>query len=155
MNSASTGSGGEPFAHLLRFGLARALQAHSEELRAKHTGMTLDLDLVDDEGLLDEAACRVLYRVFIEALSNILRHEGEQGPLRVRVHYAPTGDKRMRLEIRSGAGSFSVREDWARFQRGALGVMGLKPRLEELGGALEIHAPEGEETVIEASVPMD
>ena len=160
MTSAHTGStpGGEPFAHLLRFGLARALQAHSEELRAQHPNLALELDLVDDEGLLDETTCRVLYRVFVETMANILR--GKPGsaaaldtPTRVQVHYAPSAAV-MRLEIRAPGGAFSIKDDWARFQRGAQGVMGLKPRLTELGGDLQVHAPSGEETVIQADAGL-
>ncbi len=153
--SANSGStpGSEPFAHLLRYGLARAIQAHSDELRARHPQAALDLDLVDDEGLMEWAAYHALYRVYLEAMANILRDEDALQSRPVRVHYAPIGNT-MCLEIRSSEQAFSIVDDWSRFQRGGLGVMGMKAQLEGMGGALKIASEPGEDTAISASLPL-
>lgn len=145
-------SSGEPFAHLLRYGLSRALQAHSDQLRSRHARLALDLDLVDDEGLLEWGGAHALYAVYILVMDNILRKANDEATA-VRVHYAPQGSD-MCLEIRADAGAFSVGDDWSRFQRGGQSVMGLKTQIDGMGGFLRIAAEEGQEARIAASLPM-
>jgi signal transduction histidine kinase len=143
-------SGEDPIRAMLRFGLARAIQIHSETFRAENPGLTVDLDLVDDEGLLPEAPLHALFRVYREAMSNIERH-ARAG--RVWVRYAVTGEVVL-LEIRDDGQGFSIPADWAKFASTSRGVMGMKARLEALGGALHITSQPGQGTKIEATLPL-
>lgn len=141
---------------MLRHGLARAIQVHSEEVRARHPNIELSLDLVDDEKLLSDTVTVGLFRVYQEAMTNIERHafgDDPTGSGAVSVRYFPTGDT-MILEIQDDGRGFSIPEDWARFTRGKTGVMGMKQRLEALGGRLHIQSEPGGGTKIRASVPI-
>jgi two-component system, NarL family, sensor histidine kinase UhpB len=146
----------ESLRSLLRFGLARAIQAHSETVRARAPRIQLELDLIDDENLLPEAANRELFHVYQEALRNIEQHAEEHpaavpgSPVRVRV-YLQEGT--LALEVRDDGKCFSIPADWVRFAQGR-GVMGMKPRIEALGGDLQVTSEPGPGVVIEARVPL-
>lgn len=145
----------EPLTHLLRYGLARAIQVHSESFRLRDPGLAVDLDLVDDEQFLSETAARTLFRVYQEAMHNIANHAGEGHPAcTVRVRYYPSGAA-MVLEISDNGDAFSIPADWAKFSASRAGVMGMKERIEALGGSLNITAEPGQKTVIQASLPLE
>jgi signal transduction histidine kinase len=135
---------------MLRFGLSRAIQVHSEGLRANHPNLSLDLDLVDDEGLLPGAVCHELYQVYLEAMSNVIHH-AEATCVWVRYYPAETG---MMLEIKDDGKGFSIPADWVKFASTHSGVMGMKPRIEALNGKLHIESKPGEGTVIQVRVPL-
>jgi signal transduction histidine kinase len=136
---------------MLRFGLARVIQVHSEQVRARHPHIQLNLDLVDDEKLLSEMVTLGLFRIYQEAIANIERH-AEAGVVNVR--YFPAGEA-MVLEIQDDGRGFSIPEDWAKFTRGRTGVMGMKQRIEALGGRLRIQSEPGGGTRIHARVPLE
>lgn len=136
---------------MLRFGLSRAIQVHSEGLRAKHPNLSLDLDLVDDERLLPDTVCHELYHVYLEAMSNVIHHAEATS---VWVRYYPV-ENGMMLEIKDDGKGFSIPADWAKFASTHSGVMGMKPRIEALGGKLHIESKPGEGTVIQARAPLD
>lgn len=134
---------------LLRYGLARAIQIHSEEVRAKRPTFSLDLDLVDDEGLLGRSECLLLFMVYQEALENALRHAPD-GQMKVR--YYPNGEM-MALALRDAGEGFSITADWAEFTVGHASVVGMKDSIEAQGGSLSLSKDE-EGTIILASVPI-
>jgi signal transduction histidine kinase len=135
---------------MLRFGLSRTIQLHSEDFRTNNPGLKLDLDLVDDENLLPDAACRVLFRLYSEAMSNIERHAGA-GTVVVRYYVRAN---QVVLEISDDGKGFSIPGDWAKFTSTRSGVMGMKPRLEALGGELHITSEPEQGTHIQASLPL-
>jgi signal transduction histidine kinase len=142
---------------MLRFGLSRAIQIHSEEVRSRFPRLLLELDLIDDEHLLTEKTCLALFRIYLEAVNNIERHMDEitgpsgQQPVWIRNYLL---DSEMVLEIRDEGDSFSIPGDWAKFTRSRGGVMGMKPRIEELGGTLHVTTEPGPGTLIQAKVPL-
>ena len=87
---------GDPILDLLRFGLSRAIQADSEGVRARFPQIQLDLDLVDDEGLLAEEGNRALFAVYREAVEHAV---ARQGTTRVWVKYLPSPHG-MQLEVK-------------------------------------------------------
>jgi signal transduction histidine kinase len=142
---------------MLIYGLSRSIQIHSEEVRARFPDLALELDLIDDENLLPEKSCRILFQVYLEALSNIERHieqahePGSPHPVWVRNYLQGSA---LVLEIRDDGRSFSIPADWAKFTRTQGGVMGMKPRIEALGGALHVSAEPGPGVLIQASAPV-
>lgn len=143
--------GDDAIKSMLKFGLSRAIQLHSEGVRARHPGLALELDLVDDEGLLPESMLVALFRIYQEAMENILRH-ADAG--QVWVHYYPSAQG-LKLEIRDDGRGFSIPADWAEFATGHTGVVGMKKRIESIGGALQITSSPGEGTKICATAPMN
>lgn len=135
---------------MLRFGLSRAIQVHSEGLRANHPNLSLELDLVDDESLLPSGVCHELFHVYLEAMSNVIHHAQAST---VWVRYYP-GENCMLLEIKDDGKGFSIPADWAKFASSRSGVMGMKPRIEAVHGKLHIESKPGEGTIIEVKVPL-
>ena len=139
---------------MLRFGLSRAIQLHSETVRSRRPNLVIDLDLVDDEGLLPEGLLVALFRIYRDVMENILHHTGAQaGPLQVWVHYFPS-PQGMTLEIRDDGQGFSISADWSEFASGKTSVVGMKQRIEDIGGKLQITSSPEEGTKISATVPL-
>ncbi len=151
MHSSDHTPGDDAVKSMLRFGLSRAIQVHSETVRSRRPNLVIDLDLIDDEGLLPEVMLVALFRIYEEAMENILHH-AEAG--QVWVHYYPSSQA-MTLEIRDDGRGFSIPDDWAEFSRGKTGVVGMKRRIETIGGSLQITSSHGEGTKIRATAPLD
>lgn len=144
-------TGDDAVKSLLRFGLSRAIQINSETVRSRRPHLVIDLDLVDDEGLLPEILLVALFRIYQEAMENILRH-ADAG--QVWIHYYPS-PQGMTLDIRDDGQGFSIPADWAEFATGKTGVVGMKKRIEAIGGTLQITASPGEGTKIRATAPLE
>jgi signal transduction histidine kinase len=135
---------------MLRFGLSRTIQLHTERFRAGSPALKVDLDLVDDENLLPEAACHMLFKVYSEAMRNI-EHHAEAGLVSVRYFIERN---HVVLEIHDDGHGFNIPSDWAKFTATGSGVMGAKARLEAFGGKLHIDSTPGQSTTIRASLPI-
>lgn len=136
---------------LIRYGLSRAIQVHSEEVRAKHPRLALTLDLVEDEQLLADEVVRALYGVYVESLRNALHH-GQAG--QVKVCYQPVGSE-MALKIEDDGRGFDVPADWLTFTRqGKFGLARLRQQVAAAGGKLSVHSQPGGGTTVMACVPL-
>ncbi len=136
---------------LIRFGLSRAIQVHSEEVRTKHPDLHLVLDLVEDEQLLHDDVVRVLYGVYLESLHNALRH-GQASQIEVRYH--PTGGQ-MALEIEDNGKGFPVPDDWLAFTRQhRFGLARLRQQVTRVGGKFSIISAAGQGTTVTVRVPL-
>jgi len=136
---------------LIRFGLSRAIQVHSEEVRTRHPQLQLTLDLVEDEQLLADEVVRVLYGVYLESLHNAIQH-GQAG--QVVVHYHPSGGE-MALEIKDNGQGFAIPADWLEFTRQRrFGLARLRQQVAALGGQLNIDSQPGQGTTVTARVPL-
>lgn len=167
MTTAGSPADDDPITSLLRYGLSRSIQLHSEEFRVKFPAIVLDLDLIEDENLLPEAVSRLLFRVYIETLHNVERHvlaehaagQPGQSPCRVSVRYFIAGHPagaaaEAALEITATGSGFSIPADWAKYASSQSGVMGMKTRIEAAGGRLHIATGPGESTQIAVSMPL-
>ncbi len=136
---------------IIRFGLSRAIQIHTEDLRVRHPELKIDLDLVEDENLLPEDTCLALYRVYQEALNNVLHHAEAS---MVWIRYYPFKDQ-MILEIKDNGVGFSLPKDWLDLTRNNhYGVVGMKERVEALDGTLNITTASGQGTNLRFIVPI-
>jgi signal transduction histidine kinase len=132
-------------------GLAAALHAHAEKLLAgSGVGFTLD-----DSGLRDRLPQELetaLYRTFQEAMSNIVRHAGAQ-------------HVRVTLVRRDGVFEGEIRDDGRGFDPQAvnldgkasrgLGLLGMRERVMQCGGQLEIISKPGSGTRLRIQVPLE
>jgi signal transduction histidine kinase len=136
---------------VIRFGLSRAIQLHSEDIRARYQQLRMDLDLVEDENLLPEETCLALYRIYQEGVTNVLRHAGARN---LWVRYYPLRSV-MVLEIWDNGRGFQVPEDWVELTRqGRFGLAGMQERAAAIGGAVAITSEMGKGTRLEARVPI-
>ncbi len=136
---------------ILRFGLSRAIQIHSEDFRVSYPHIKLDLDLVEDANLLPEETCLALYRIYQEAISNVVRHSDAS---QVWIRYYPSGQN-MALEIKDNGKGFEIPSDWVSLtRRDHFGMAGMKERVDAVGGKIQIASKPGRGTTVKVKVPM-
>jgi glucose-6-phosphate-specific signal transduction histidine kinase len=127
-----------PDPETIRFGLSRAIQIHSEEYRAKNPNTKMDLDLVEDENLLPQDTCLMLYRVYLERLQQIA---GKARAKQIWIHYYPS---RTHMVL-------DIKDDGAGMQ---IDTAGMSQSLAEAGGELSVtNRPEGG-TALTVRVPF-
>ena len=127
---------------LTEVGLAAAVQWFVDGF-SQHTGIVTHLEAPSDLGRLPDHMEVSLFRVVQECLTNIHRHAGSRTAL-VRMHIR---GGELLVEV-ADQGKGSARE----FVEG-IGIKGIRERLNELGGRLQIlSAPAG--TTMRATVPI-
>jgi PAS domain S-box-containing protein len=138
---------------VIRFGLAKAIRLHADELGERYPHVTWHLTLdPDDNHLLPEATTLALYRIYQEAVNNILRHSGCSD---VRVDYHVLGDH-VALEIRDNGKGFSGKPDIIALTKAKhFGLAGISERVEALHGELEILSKPGKGTTIRVKAPVE
>jgi len=130
---------------LIPFGLKKAILSHAEEFSSAHPGIEINLDLDFDGQILPEQIRLVFYRIYQEAMNNILRHAQAKA---VWVHFHMS-DQLAHLEIRDNGIGFKIPDKWILFARqGHLGLVGVMERVREIGGNIEIAAAPGKGTRI-------
>jgi len=132
-------------ASLERLGLAGALEALVEESSARG-GFEVEAEIeVEVEEKLSKEEERVVYRLVQEALNNVLKH-AEAGSASVAVRLA---DHQVRIAIKDDGRGF----DPAATGDGR-GLLGMRERIELLGGEIEVRSTDGNGTEISARVPI-
>jgi PAS domain S-box-containing protein len=110
-----------------------------------------DLDIIFKPGKfperIDPRKEVALYRVAQEALTNITRHAGATS---VTVNLTMSGGRAV-LSVRDNGKGFAGEDP--RVMR--LGILGMRERLESVGGILRIEANPGGGTILEAEIPLE
>ena len=124
-------------------GLVQALRTHATAVQ-RRTGLTIvvDAEPIDRLALPAEEA---LYRIGQEALHNVVKHANASN---VTLRIFREGDE-VRLSV-SDDGIGFVPDD---VPRGHLGLIGMRQRVDLVGGELRVESRAGEGTLIEAAVP--
>lgn len=135
---------------LIRFGLAKAMRVHVTEIRERYPQITWHYRLMDDGNRLPEHYAMTLFRIYQEAINNIIRHaHTSQAWVNLRVN-----SHQVVLIIRDYGTGFPAGftlEDYT--QNGHYGLAGMKERAEAIGGSLEVKNKPGEGVTIRVSVP--
>jgi len=131
-------------------GLPAALRWMANEF-TKHHQIQVSLDLPDRDHLLPEQAQIIIYRIFQETLTNIVKHaqasrvsiavQKEEGMLSFRVEDDGKGFDMKQYEVKK------VTEK-------GLGLTTMKERVRMLAGSLNIWSQEGEGTRITFRIPI-
>jgi len=132
-------------------GLTAAMRAHAERLLAG-TGVDFELDVQGMTGRLSPELETALYRTLQEALSNVVRHAEAT---RVRIALA-RHDGVFEGEVQDDGKGFdpqSLNLD-GQSPRG-LGLLGMRERVTQCGGQLEIISQPGSGTLIRIRVPLE
>ncbi len=133
--------------HLDDLGLTAALDWLIREFR-KNTGIDVQLQLAPEEPRVNSEQAIAIYRMVQEALTNVARHAKAQ---LVRV----------RLGILAGHLVVAVKDDGLGIAPEALdsldafGLMGMRERVNALGGVLEVSGTPGHGTEVVARIPLD
>jgi PAS domain S-box-containing protein len=129
-------------------GLVSALRWYVDGF-SERSKIKVDLEVPADFGRLPSDAELAIFRIIQECLTNIHRHSGSAtAAIRIRQE-----EGRLTVQVRdSGKGMpLKKQRELAESSRGGVGFGGMRERLRQLGGALEIKS-EGEGTLVSVTL---
>lgn len=132
-------------AALDHLGICVALR-HEAERFAKRSGIACALDLPAARPALAPDTATALFRIVQECLANVARHAGAT---RVDIRLAATGAG-VTLEVRDDGRGVTAEQLTA---PASLGLLGMRERAAQLGGALRIAGEPGRGTTVMVTVP--
>jgi PAS domain S-box-containing protein len=130
-------------------GLIPALRSYVREFAAPK-GLRIHFTAMADVSALDGAKRTVVYRVTQEALVNVARHAHARNAT-VRLLGIPGA---VRLEIHDDGKSFPAERILAAKRGGRLGLLGMRERVEMVGGRFAIASAPGKGTTVTAEIPI-
>lgn len=130
-------------------GLIPALHTYSKSLAARKK---LKIQLLAFRGVedLESASRTVLFRVAQEALTNVVRHAKAR---LVKINITLIAGS-IRMEISDDGKSFAVEKTIQAKNNHRLGLIGMRERMEMVGGMLSIESAPGCGTTVRAEVPF-
>jgi signal transduction histidine kinase len=131
-------------------GLVPALQAYSKAMAAR-TGIRVQITASREIEALSSARRAVLFRVAQEALNNVARHaRATQVALEVRQQ-----DGTVEMQVSDNGKSFHVGKTLSAKNNRRLGLIGMKERIEMIGGTLQIESSPGIGTTVRTRIPFE
>lgn len=131
--------------HLDNLGLAFAMRSHCREF-TRRTGLPCEVEVLEDFDEIDPELSIAFYRVAQESLTNVTKH-AQATSVRLRLHREPGG---IRLCIIDDGAGLPV---GAASKPKSHGLIGMRERMRQVGGTLEIRPNERGGTVVEAFIP--
>lgn len=128
-------------------GLIPALRAYCKSLGAQH-GLRIQLLAFAGVERLDSDTRTALFRVATEALTNVAKHAHAT---RVTLTIAKTRGA-VRMQIRDNGKSFAIGKI-TKSKTLRLGIVGMRERVEMVGGTLTIESAPGKGTTVRAEIP--
>lgn len=135
------------------FGLVTAVRTEIREQAARSLdGLRIDLLLNGDgEMALPEDVLICVYRVIQEALNNVERH-AEARRAEVQLLFAP---EHVQVIVQDDGRGFQVPRPLGTFvEQNHFGLVGLRERVQLLGGTLELRSVPGEGTTVHVRLPL-
>jgi signal transduction histidine kinase len=130
-----------------KLGLADSVQQYAERFANLH-GLQLELELNDLEGIRLQPKTEItLYRILQEALTNISRH-------------AQAGNVDILLQQRNKKIILVIEDDGLGFdfemaiKQGRMGLLGIKTRIEQLGGRFTVESVPSTGTTLTVELPV-
>jgi signal transduction histidine kinase len=130
-------------------GLIPALQAYMERLAARKKLM-INLTAFAGVESLDCARRTVLFRVAQECLNNVARH-ARASTVNMIISELPGA---VRMEVNDDGKSFSVLKTLSSPKSRRLGLIGMRERVEMVGGTLAIESAPGQGTSVRVEMPV-
>jgi signal transduction histidine kinase len=132
-------------------GLIPALHSYMKDF-AKQTGLRVSLKAFTFGRIkeLDNAGSTVLYRVAQEALNNVARH-AQASRVEASLLKVPRG---LCLRIKDDGKSFKVERVLNAKKNRRLGLLGMRERVEMVGGKFTVESAPGQGTAIQAQIPL-
>ena len=131
-------------------GLIPALHSFMKSF-AKHTGVRTSLTAFAAVERLDTAKRTVLFRVAQEALTNVARH-AQASRVEVSIQKLPDC---ICMKIKDDGKSFNVERTLHANGGKRLGLLGMRERLEMVGGKFVVESSPGKGTTVFAQIPPD
>jgi signal transduction histidine kinase len=130
-------------------GLIPALHSFVK-LFSKRTRIRVHLKVFAEVEQLDTTRRTVLFRVAQEALTNVSRH-AQAGRVEVNIQRLANG---ICMKIKDDGKSFEVERMMRSRGRKHLGLLGMRERLEMVGGHFDVESAPGKGTTITARIPF-
>jgi signal transduction histidine kinase len=125
---------------LAPFGLETAIRSHVQEYSNRHPELKFHLNLQPDRQTLPEDTRMALFRIYQESLNNIIKHSHAS---QVWVTWN-VDETEASLEIEDDGVGFDLPKDWiAQARTGHLGLIGMRERVESIGGEITFDANPG------------
>ena len=132
-------------------GLSQAMRAYAEDFRSKYPEIKLTQEIADDGEQLSTDACLSLFRIYQEALNNIVHH-AEATRAQVRLAFV---EESAVLEIEDNGKGMHVLPDLiSQTARGHYGMAGMHERAKAVGGTLQVRSAPGQGTSVLATIPV-
>ncbi|MEI7899602.1 MAG: ATP-binding protein [bacterium] len=131
-------------------GLIPALHAFMKKL-SKENRLKMKLTAFSGIENLSTAKRTVLYRVAQEALTNVARH-AKASRAEVIIQKLP---KAVRMRIKDDGKAFDPEPLWHTKKRQPLGLLGMRERVEMVGGTFTIESAPGQGTTILIQIPFN
>jgi signal transduction histidine kinase len=132
-------------------GLIPALRSYLKDF-AKRTGLSIRFASFTCGRMeqLDRARRTVLYRVAQEALVNVAKH-AQASLVKVRVQQL---HRVIRMDVNDNGKSFEVQRVLSAKRNKGLGLLGMRERVEMVGGRFAVESAPGKGTTIRAEIPF-
>ena len=130
-------------------GLIPALHSFMKDF-TKRTGIHIRFTASAGLERLDSARRTVLYRVAQSALTNVAQH-AQASRVKVSIHKLRDA---IRMEIHDDGKSFEVERVLFAKRNKRLGLLGMRERVEMVGGSLAVESARGKGTSIRAQIPL-
>jgi signal transduction histidine kinase len=131
-------------------GLTPALQVLAEGM-SRRSGLMVQVETCLDRRAPPKVET-VLYRIVQEALTNVIRHAAATN---VRIQLGRDGCGTLCCSIRDDGVGFEMLSVLSQKQRGGLGLIGIRERLNAVGGTLQIHSERGWGTELRVEIPAE
>lgn len=133
-----------------RFGLSKSIRSHAHDFIENHPEFSISLDLVEDGTQLSEEIRLALFRIYQQALGNILQHSGAS-IIEVSLWFR---EDAVELRIHDDGKGFVVPQRWISLVRGGhYGLAGSQDRINSLGGEFQVNSQSGQGTEILVRIP--
>jgi len=131
-------------------GLASALRWYTEGF-AQRSKINVDLEVPADFGRLDRESETAIFRTVQECLTNIHRHSGSR-TARIRI---AASDGKVCVEVEDRGKGIPPEKQFEMASTGTpgVGLRGMRERLRQLGGSLDIHS-NSKGTLVVARLPV-
>ena len=131
-------------------GLIPALHAYCKNLAAREK-LKIKLTAFGGVEAMDDTRRTVLFRVAQEALTNVVRHAHATG-VKIGITRIPGA---IRMEICDDGKSFQVRKTLRTKTNKRLGLVGMRERIEMVGGNLTLESTPGQGTTVQVEIPFN
>lgn len=135
---------------LTPFGLEKAIRSHVAQIEEARPGISFDLELMNDGKILPERVRLALFRIYQQAVLNVLRH-ASASKIFIQFHF---DDEKVNLTVKDDGNGFQVPERPVELVRqGHFGLVGSAERAQAVGGKLWIESEIGQGTTVSVVVP--
>ena len=135
---------------LAPFGLEKAIRSHAGQIQEMHPELQIALDLVSDRQSLPEHVRLALFRIYQNALANVIRHANAR---HILIHFDMDAEQII-LDIQDDGQGFKVPTRWIEWVRqGHFGLVGSAERAAALGGHLNIESQPGQGAAVRVVIP--